>query len=92
MKRSPDDVRHLALFERRNARRPRLVAQQPIHAGFEIAILPSPNRGLGKTCPAHDLSGADPVRSQQHHRRTPDMFLTAIPIRNNRCQTLTISR
>ena len=92
MKRSPDDVGHLALFERRNARRPGLVAQQSIHAGLEIAILPSPDRRFGQTRLAHDLGGANPVRSQQHHRRPPDMLLTAIPIGQDRCQTLTISR
>ena len=92
IKRSPDDVGHLAFFEQRNARRSRLVAQQAIHAGFDIAILPSPDRRFGQTRLAHDLEGADLIHGQQHYLRPPDMLLTAIPIGHDHCQTLTISR
>ena len=44
--------------ERRDARRARLVAQQPVYTLLHEALLPTPNGGFGDTGLSHDLSRA----------------------------------
>ena len=44
--------------ERRDARGPRLVAQQPVEAFLGEALLPAPHAGLGLAGPPHDLDRA----------------------------------
>ena len=84
---------HLGRAQRRDPRRPGPIAQQPVDAGREIALLPAPDRRLGQTRPAHDLRGANPSRRQQHHLSPPDMLLRAVSISDDRrCQTRAIRR
>lgn len=78
--------------ERRNARRPRLVAQQPVAAFRGKALLPAPHAGLRLAGPAHDLDGADAVGGQKHDLGAPDMLLWGIAVPNQRRQTGTIGR
>jgi len=44
-----DDLGHFIVIEWRNARRPELIAQQPVHASFDIALLPTPHRRFGQS-------------------------------------------
>ena len=44
-----------------DARRPGLVAQQPVDPGRQVARLPAPHAGLGLAGLAHDLDRADAV-------------------------------
>ena len=62
-----DHPADLGRAQGRDPRRPGPIAQQPVDAGREIALLPPPDRRLGQTRPAHDLGGAKPIRAQQHH-------------------------
>ena len=85
-----DHLGHLGRAQGRDPRRPGPIAQQPVDAGREIALLPPPDRRLGQTRPAHDLGGAKPIRAQQHHFSPPDMLLRAVSISDDRCQTRAI--
>ena len=82
--------RHHALghfgTERRNARGPRLVAQQPLEAFRGEALLPSPHAGLGLAGLPHDLDGADAVTAQHNDLGAPDMLLWRIAILDQRRQ------
>src|SRR5260221_6234788 len=49
-----DDPIDHRLGKRRNARRPRLVAQQAIDAGLHEAFLPAPDHRLALASPPHD--------------------------------------
>ena len=73
-----------------DARRPGLVAQQPVDAGLQVARLPAPHAGLGLARPAHDLDRAQPVGREQHDLCPPDVFLRTVPIGHERRQTRTI--
>ena len=88
----PNNLGYFVGWQPWNARRPGLVAQQPIDASFDIPLLPTPDRRLAKACLPHDLVGANPIASQQNHLGSPDMFLGAIPIGNNRCKSPAIRR
>lgn len=65
---------------RRNARGPRLVAQQPFKAFLSEALLPAPDAGLGLAGPPHDFDGANTVGAQQHDLGTPDMLLRTVAV------------
>ena len=54
------------LGQRRDARRPGLVAQQPVDAGLHEALLPAPDRGLALAGLPHDLRRAEAIGGQQH--------------------------
>ena len=77
--------RHHALrhrvAQRRDARRARLVDQQPVRAGFHEALLPAPYAGLGLARGAHDLGRADALRRQQHNLGAPYVLLRTVPVR-----------
>jgi hypothetical protein len=88
----PDDLRHLLLRKFRNARRPRLVAQQAVHPRLDVALLPAPDRRLGEPGPPHDLGSAVPVAGQQHDCRPLRMLLPAVAVGDDRCQSRTIGR
>ncbi len=78
--------------ERRNARGPRLVAQQPLEALLCKALLPTPHAGLGFAGLLHDVDGADAVGRQQDDLGTPDVLLPRIAILDERHQSLAIGR
>ena len=80
------------LRQGRNARRSRLIAQQPVDPGLHKPLLPAPDRRLRFSGPSHDLDRAQAIRSHQDDRRPPNMFLRAVPVRHDRRQTRTISR
>ena len=83
-------VDHL-LAERRDARRPRLVAQQAVDAFLGEALLPAPDAGLRLARPAHDLDGAEAVRRQQHDLGPPDMLLRAVAVTDDRLQAAAVA-
>ena len=85
-----DDARRNLGFERRNARRPRLVAQQARDTIGHEAFLPAPDSRLADAGVAHDLGRAAAVRRQQHDLGPPDMLLRAVPVRHDRVQLATI--
>ena len=76
----------------RDARRPRLVAQQPLGALQHEPCLPAPHAGFALASTAHDLDCAEAGGGQQHDPRPPDMFLRAVPVRSDRFQTSTVGR
>ena len=87
-----DDARRNIGFERRNARRPGLVAQQASDTVRHEAFLPAPDNSLADTGLPHDLGRAATVRCQQHDLSPPDMLLRAVSVRHDRIQLDTIRR
>jgi hypothetical protein len=55
-------------------------------------LLPAPDGGFGFGGAALDLHRADPVGTQQHNPRPPDMLLWAIPGRDDGLKPLPISQ
>lgn len=78
--------------ERRNARRPCLVAQQSLVAFRSEALLPAPHAGLRLAGPAHDLDGADTLGGQKHDLGAPDVLLRRVAIPDQRRQAGAIGR
>jgi hypothetical protein len=78
--------------QRRNARGPRFVAQESVHAFLGEELLPAPNTGLGLARAPHDLDGADAIGAEQRDLGAPDMLLSAVAISDQRCQTGAIAR
>ena len=78
--------------ERRNAGRPRLVAQESLEALFGEAVLPAPDAGLGLARVSHDLDGADAIGAEQHDLRAPNMLVRTVPVIDQRRKALTIGR
>src|ERR1700686_3151425 len=76
----------------RDARRPRLVTQQPFKALVGKAFLPAPDAGLGLACLAHDRARADPFRGQQDDPCSPDMLLRGVPVADQRMEPIELSR
>src|SRR5512144_2523138 len=74
------------LLQRRDTRRPRLVAQKPVHTIRHEPLLPAPDARLRLAAPAHDLRRAETVRGREDDLRPPDVLLRAVPVRNNRFQ------
>lgn len=62
-------------LQRRNARRPSLVAQQAIDTFGHETLLPAPYTGLGFGRHRHDRHDAQTIGGQQDDPRTPDMLL-----------------
>ena len=83
-RRRPERERHHALGDlrrqRRDARRARLVAQQPVHALLHEALLPAPDGGLGHAGLPHDLGRAAAFGGQQHDPGAPDVLLRAVAV------------
>ena len=88
--------RHHALgdfgAEPRNARWPRLVAQETLDAFRGEALLPAPHAGLRLAGSAHDLDGADTVGGQKYDPGAPDMLLRGVTIPDQGHQTRPIGR
>jgi hypothetical protein len=88
--------RHDALgdsgIEFRDARRPRLIAQQPFETLGGEAFLPALYTGLGLPSPVHDRVRARPFAVQQHDPRAPNMLLWSVPISNQRTKPIKIGR
>src|SRR4051812_44166419 len=78
------------LAERRNARRPGLVAQQAVDPFRGEAFLPAPDASLRLARPAHDLNGAKTVRRQQHDLGPPGMLLRDVAVTDDRPQAAAI--
>src|ERR1700735_633109 len=76
--------------ERRNARRPGLVAQEAVHALLHEPLLPSPDAGLRYPRLTHDLGRGETGWRPKHDPRAPDMLLRTVSVRSNRLQTSTI--
>ena len=76
--------------QRRDARRPRLVAQETVITFLHEAFLPAPDTGLRFAGPAHDLIGANTVRAQQDDLSPPDMLVRGVAIPRERLQTAAI--
>jgi hypothetical protein len=85
-----NDARRNIGFERRNARRTGLVAQQASDAIGHEAFLPAPDRRLADIGLPHDLRRAAAVRRQQHDPRPPDMLLRSVAVCHDRLQLDTI--
>jgi hypothetical protein len=68
----------------RHARRPGLVAQQPVHPGGHEPLLPAPHACLALPGAAHDLDRAETVGGQQNDRGAPDVFLRAVTVGRHR--------
>jgi len=71
-----DDLRR----QRRDARWPSLVAEQPIDAFSHEAFLPAPDSRLGLVGEPHDLNGAAAIRREQHDPGTPNVFLRTVAV------------
>jgi hypothetical protein len=78
------------LSERRNPRRPGLVAQEAVDPLFREALLPAPDAGLGLACPAHDLDRAEAAGRKQHDLGPPGMLLRGVAVADDRLQAAAI--
>ena len=76
--------------QRRNPRRARPVAQQPVDTFVHEPLLPAPQAGLALAGAPHDLVGAEAVGGQQHDPRSPHMLLRAVPGRHDPLKPSTI--
>jgi hypothetical protein len=77
--------------QRRDAGRPRLVAQQPRDALLHESLLPAPHRRLALRRAAHDLVGAEAIGGCQYDVGSPHVLLRAVAVRHDRSQLVTIS-
>ena len=82
-------LRHLGP-QRRDTRRPGLVAQETVHALGHEPRLPAPDARLGLARPAHDLGGPEAVGGRQNDPGPPHVLLRAVPIRDDRFQSGTV--
>lgn len=69
--------------ERHDARGTGFVAQEPVHAFFGEALLPTPDGGLALAGLAHDRVRAEPGSRGEHDRSAPDVFLRAVTVRHD---------
>jgi hypothetical protein len=87
--------RHDALgdvrFQGRDARTPRLVAQEALITLLHEAFLPAPDTGLRFAGPAYNLIGANTIRAQQDDLSAPDMFVRHVRSRPRHFQTAAIN-
>jgi len=72
--------------QRWHARRPGLVAQQPLDAFLGEALLPAPDRRLGDAGLAHDGVGAQARGGEQHDPAAPDVLLRSVAVRDDRLE------
>ena len=75
-----DDALGDKRIELRDARGPRLVAQEPVHAFDGEPFLPAPDAGLGLAGLAHDRVRADALGAEQHDLRPPDVLLRGVAV------------
>ena len=81
--------RHLGA-ERRDARRPGLVTQQPVHPVAHEPRLPAPDAGLRLAGPPHDPGRPEAVGRRQNDASPPHVLLRAVPVRDHRFQSGTV--
>ena len=79
-------------IELRDARGPRLVAQQPIDAFSGEPLLPAPDAGLGLAGLAHDRVRADALGAQQHDLRPPDVLLRRVAVLDQSAEPIKVGR
>ena len=87
------ELDHLIDDRRRQGRQAglaRLVAQEPGHALAHEALLPAPNAGLRDPGLTHDLGRAAALGRCQDDPRPPHVLLTAVAIRHDPLQTVTV--
>ena len=60
-----------------------LVAQDPVHAFLDEALLPALDGGLALAGLAHDCIRAEPVSRGEHDRCAPNVFLRAVAVRHD---------
>ncbi len=87
--RGGDDGTGLLRTERRNTRRPRLVARE---TGGDFAaemLVPAPDAGLRPSRPAYDLVRADALGAEQDDLGPPDVLLGRIAVPHKHLQTAT---
>jgi len=75
-----------------DARGSRLIAQEAVITSLHEAFLPAPNTGLRLAGPAHDLIGANTVRTQQDDLSPPDMLVRGVAIPRESLQTAAVGR
>ena len=69
-------------IELRDTRRPRLVAQKPVHTFGGEAFLPAPHAGLGLASFTHDRVRAGSLGAEQNDLRPPDVLLRRVTVSN----------
>jgi len=67
-------------WQRRDARRPRLVAPEAVHAFVQETRLPAPNGRLGRVRTPHDLDGATAICRRQHDLGAPDHLAGGVSV------------
>jgi len=78
--------------QRRDPRRPRLVAGKPRDPLVHKALLPAPDHGLAFANRPHDRDGAVAIGRQHHDPGAPDVLLRAVAIPDDRLQARPIRR
>jgi hypothetical protein len=81
-----DHARHSPGYERRDARRARLVAQQARDTIGREAFLPASHSRLADTRVAHDLGRVAAIRRQQQDLCSPDALPRSVSVRHDRIQ------
>ena len=81
--RQRDDALGRLDAQRLNARGTRLIAEQPIEALLDKALLPAPNTGLGLSGSSHDRVRADALGGQQHDFSPPNVLLRGVAVLND---------
>ena len=90
--RQGDDALDHLRPKRRDARGPRLVAQEAVEAFLHEALLPSPDAGFRLGRASHDLVGAEPIGGQQDDLRPPDMLLGGVAVPDQGLKVPAVSR
>ena len=86
-----DDLGDTIGRDRSLAGRTRLVAKQSVDAFVHEPLLPAPYTGFGLSGLGHDRRGAQTIATQKHDTRPPYVFLTALGVRDDRSQSLTVA-
>ena len=77
-------------WQRRFARRPRLIAQEPVHAFLHEALLPAPDHRLRKAGAANDLQRSAALGGGQDHPSARSMLLRCVAIPDDQLQAAAI--
>ena len=80
------------LGQRRDACRPRLVAQQAVHAVGHEPLLPAPHGRFRHAGPAHHLRSAAALRARQNDPGPPHVLVRAVAVRHDRREPRPIGR
>src|SRR5579859_989972 len=78
--------------KRRDARGPRLVAQQARHTFIDVTLLPAPYARLRLARAPHDGAGAEPIRGGQYYFSAPATLALAVAVGHDRLQLGPIRR